>query len=312
MLSLAKKTNSNGVTVEMKFFFIILLLSLSTKWAYSWEYCNLKGVYKGHFGERLCAPGIEHSFCNPKVRFEGKGIFYSESLAPFLPATNKFKRFILETHNYYRNIVAGGEATSLAAGSYYPKAGRMRELLWDDELAYGAKLHLTAAKMMDHDECRSTQRYLLAGQNLGTSSGEYKLTVIEAITGHLKAMYNEKDLISDTANFPDNLTSANVQKAGHFTQMVGDRNSRIGCAYTIGLNCSRLANNQGPWFPRCYYLACHYDFSNVSRWRLYKKHATTAGAFCSDWHVGKSKDPRYPNLCEATPNELFSYTDKNG
>lgn len=62
--------------------------------------------------------------------------------------------------------MAGGKAHSKSSNSHFPIAGRMRELIWDDELEYNAKLHLAAAKMMAHDNCRNTVRYILAGQNL--------------------------------------------------------------------------------------------------------------------------------------------------
>ncbi|KAL9916008.1 venom allergen-1-like [Glossina fuscipes fuscipes] len=208
----------------------------------------------------------------------------------------------------------------------------MRELVWDDELEYNAKLHLAAAKMMAHDNCRNTVRYILAGQNLGSTATDNKMTVLEAVVDQLKLMYNEKDLVTDTSKFADKLRSEeyvslcvkifyvhvyiyvltySVQRSGHFTQLMGDRNSRVGCAFALGLNCTHHKGD-AKVYSYCYYLACHYDFSNVSRWRLYKTHPNTPGAHCSEWNVGMNTDPRYSHLCEATPKELFDYSDKNG
>uniref|UniRef100_A0A1B0C5P9 SCP domain-containing protein n=1 Tax=Glossina palpalis gambiensis TaxID=67801 RepID=A0A1B0C5P9_9MUSC len=291
-------------------FFLTFLLSFSTELAHSWKYCGVTGL-KNPMGGDICFEGTEHSFCNPKERFEEKALYFSEHIAAFVPTTRKFKRVVLQIHNEYRNNVAGGKAHSKASNSYFPIAGRMRELVWDDELEYNAKLHLAAAKMMAHDNCRNTVRYILAGQNLGSTATDNKMTVLEAVVDQLKLMYNEKDLVTDTSKFADKLRSEDVQRSGHFTQLMGDRNSRVGCAFALGLNCTHHKGD-AKVYSYCYYLACHYDFSNVSRWRLYKTHPNTPGAHCSEWNVGMNTDPRYSHLCEATPNELFDYSDKNG
>lgn len=82
-----------------------------------------------------------------------------------MPVTKKFKRIIIDIHNHYRNLIAGGGENNDKGGKF-PIASRMRALLWDDELEYNSKLHIQAAKRMVHDNCRATNRYPLAGQNL--------------------------------------------------------------------------------------------------------------------------------------------------
>lgn len=48
---------------------LTFLLSLSTERAHSWKYCGVTGL-KNPMGGDICFEGTEHSFCNPKERFE--------------------------------------------------------------------------------------------------------------------------------------------------------------------------------------------------------------------------------------------------
>lgn len=82
-----------------------------------------------------------------------------------VPMTRTIKRIFMHIHNDYRNRVASGEETKSGTDPKFPKASRMRELIWDNELMYVAHIH-TAQTRMGHDKCRSTQRFPSAGQNL--------------------------------------------------------------------------------------------------------------------------------------------------
>uniref|UniRef100_A0A1B0B3S2 SCP domain-containing protein n=1 Tax=Glossina palpalis gambiensis TaxID=67801 RepID=A0A1B0B3S2_9MUSC len=285
------------------FLFAILLLNFMGNPVLSWEYCA---------AAEICAEEYGHSLCNPIERFDtSKAKYFSSQLAAFAPVTKKFKRIIIDIHNHYRNLIAGGGEQNVKNGGKFPIASRMRALIWDDELEYNAKLHLQAAKRMVHDNCRATKRYPLAGQNLGGTAVQGREKVFQTMLEHFRQMFNEKDDVGDPEKLPDQLLSEHLGKSGHFTQLVGDRNSRVGCVFALGLNCTASLAPGAEVYKFCYYTACHYDFSNLTKWRLYKTHLTTPGADCGEWHVGMNKDPRYPNLCEPTI-ELFDYTDSKG
>uniref|UniRef100_A0A1A9ZVE3 SCP domain-containing protein n=1 Tax=Glossina pallidipes TaxID=7398 RepID=A0A1A9ZVE3_GLOPL len=246
---------------------------------YSWEYC---------VAAEICPEETGHSLCNPIERFDiSKAKYFSDQIAAFVPVTKKFKRIVIDIHNHYRNLIAGGGEQNKNNGIKFPIASRMRALLWDDELEYNAKLHLQAAKRMVHDNCRATKRYPLAGQNLGATATFGREKVFQTMLEHFRTMYLEKNMVISPEKLPEKLLSEHLAKSGHFTQLTGDRNSRVGCVFAIGLNCT------------------------AAQWRLYKTHSTTPGADCGEWNVGMNKDPRYPNLCEPTV-ELFNYKDSKG
>uniref|UniRef100_A0A1A9WSK1 SCP domain-containing protein n=1 Tax=Glossina brevipalpis TaxID=37001 RepID=A0A1A9WSK1_9MUSC len=176
------------------------LLNVISKEVHSWEYCKLSGL-KNPWGETLCIENDERSFCDPQKHWH-------EYKVAHMPLTKKFKRIVLGLHNYYRNKLAGGDEISKGTGTKYGAATRMRALIWDNKLEYNAKLHLDAAKKMQHDNCRNTKRYVLAGQNWITdcATGEQgKVNVFGVIADNLRLMYLEKDILSETKQLPDSL-----------------------------------------------------------------------------------------------------------
>uniref|UniRef100_A0A1A9WS17 SCP domain-containing protein n=1 Tax=Glossina brevipalpis TaxID=37001 RepID=A0A1A9WS17_9MUSC len=150
---------------------------------------------------------------------------------------------------------------------------------------------------------------MINGREMGASGIGGKDSVFEHIALHLKMMYDEKDKVTNPIGFADQLESSYLKDSGHFSQLMGDRISRVGCAFAVGGNCTADVGG-GEAFQYCYYLACHYDFASMTKWRLYKR-GTTPASDCGEWNVGKHEDPRYPNLCKETI-ELFNYYDPKG
>lgn len=72
---------------------------------------------------------------------------------------------VLTEHNRYRNQIALGNVPD------FPSASRMATISWDATLAQLAELNVRQCEMK-HDECRSTNDYRYAGQNL-CMSGSY-------------------------------------------------------------------------------------------------------------------------------------------
>uniref|UniRef100_A0A0A1WK81 Venom allergen 5 n=1 Tax=Zeugodacus cucurbitae TaxID=28588 RepID=A0A0A1WK81_ZEUCU len=83
---------------------------------------------------KLCGDK-KHFMCDPDaVPSEGE-------LLGLLPLTGSIKRLYVDRHNEYRNKLAGGDQ-EFEGGGKFPKATRMREMIWDDELAYLAGMNL--------------------------------------------------------------------------------------------------------------------------------------------------------------------------
>lgn len=74
-----------------------------------------------------------------------------------------FKDYIVRRHNENRNLLAAGQFN-------LPRAVRLAEVIWDDELAYLATLNARQCKMA-HDRCRNTKEYPWSGQNIAWTWG---------------------------------------------------------------------------------------------------------------------------------------------
>lgn len=97
--------------------------------------------------------------------------------------STKRKNLILRLHNRLRNKVALGKLPG------YPKAVRMPILRWDNELAYLAELNVKQCEMK-HDECRNTDKFKYAGQNLAYIGGGTQPNA-ERIKTLVKAWFDE-------------------------------------------------------------------------------------------------------------------------
>ncbi|XP_075151229.1 antigen 5 like allergen Cul n 1-like [Haematobia irritans] len=277
------------------FSYLVTLLYILTS-VTSWEYC------KPDIHKKLCKSPLIHTVCDPSMAFDNSVSMISNEFKAHVPITKKIKRIFLHIHNDYRNRVASGEeirnGTTIAK---FPKASRMRELIWDNELMYVAHIHTTQTRM-GHDKCRNTQRFLNAGQNLGWKGTAYNVPIIEMLNNSLLEMYMEKDLVPNPDEMASNYNSE-VKKAhvGHFTAMINDRTSRLGCAISVGLNCKAQPPND-KIYPWCYYLACNYDGTNLLDTYIYEISAKESASQCSDWGVRKSSN--YKHLC-GNSGEIF-------
>ncbi|XP_063705347.1 antigen 5 like allergen Cul n 1-like [Culicoides brevitarsis] len=163
--------------------------------------------------------------------------------------STKRKNLILRLHNRLRNKVALGQLSG------YPKAVRMPMLRWDDELAFLAELNVKQCEMK-HDECRNTDKFHYAGQNLAYIGGGNSNA--ERIKALVRKWFEEyKDANS---SFIDKYRRhPNGKAIGHFTAMIQDRTDTIGCAI--------LRHTKNSHF----FLACNYSFTNMVKDKVYTK-----------------------------------------
>lgn len=133
---------------------------------------------------------------------------------------------------------------------------------------------------MTHDECRSTPDFMYAGQNLGyrAFTGSFE-SVNDTLTGTIQGWYDEyKDAVQ--ADLESCCSAKSGKTIGHFTQIVRDLATHVGCAI------SRYT--EGEW--RSSLLTCNYAMTNILGRPIYEFGEAASG--CTS-----GKNPYYPALC---------------
>lgn len=192
-----------------------------------------------------------------------------------IPLDEHLKQVILNMHNKGRSEIAEGNVSN------FPSAARMRTLQWDDELALVAKLNTLKCRT-EHDRCHNTFRYPRSGQNIGLASIEnmpLESEVTKVITDLIQNWFNEW-----MAVMPSDIVAIKigVRKIGHFTMMINDKQTHIGCAL------SRFTGN------RClnFLFTCNYSSNNVIGRRIYKLGRPTSECINgpNQWFRGLCRD----------------------
>uniref|UniRef100_A0A2M3YWH5 Venom allergen-1 n=1 Tax=Anopheles nuneztovari TaxID=30067 RepID=A0A2M3YWH5_9DIPT len=236
------------------------------------------GLIAGLSGQEYCNPSFcgtrINVGCNPPPLSGGPLCAAISGRVVKLNAT--IQALILSEHNRLRNQLAIGNLTGFAA------AQRMPTLAWDETLAAQAG-HNARSCDFAHDACRNTAKYAYAGQNLAAQYFSVMDGTIESlVTDMVASWWSEyKDATqAQVDKYPRGYTGPAI---GHFTQMVSDRTSTIGCAmqYWVALG----------W--ETYYLVCDYGLTNIGDRAVYKK-GTTASKCVT------GPNPAFPGLCSTS------------
>lgn len=133
---------------------------------------------------------------------------------------------------------------------------------------------------MRHDACHATSEYLYAGQNLGFRAASNRFEPIDSVIEKVvKGWYDEvKNAVQD--DIDKCCRSKSGKGIGHFTMLVTDRATQVGCAIATYTN--------GKW--KTSLMACNYSFTNLKGAKVY-----TSGKAASECTTGANKD--YPALC---------------
>ncbi|KAL9696120.1 hypothetical protein quinque_015405 [Culex quinquefasciatus] len=205
----------------------------------------------------------------------------------------QMRAFLIHLHNEARNQLANGSLEG------FEPASRMTSVVWNDELAKLAELNVKSCKFK-HDECRNTEEYRQAGQNL--AFGYYPLddNIFDVLEKLTTLWFNEyKDASQAVMDEFENPPNATI---GHFTQMMSDRTTEIGCALVI--YPQKLS---GFTFKVVLY-ACNYSLTNIYGQPVYRKGAAAAE------RCARGTSPYYDGLCSSDENELVRsvpfYEDK--
>uniref|UniRef100_A0A023EMP6 Venom allergen-1 n=1 Tax=Aedes albopictus TaxID=7160 RepID=A0A023EMP6_AEDAL len=243
---------------------LLLILAISTCSSYA-DYCD----------PAICKNvKAQHVACNAPQKFGtpcGKD-------AKYITMDNKLKTIILNKHNELR--------AEIARGMYgFPQAARMPTLAWHDELAKVSTYNARNCTL-EHDKCRNTKEFRYAGQNLGIIwYRRYKYQPEDRVTDFIQQWFDEhKDCPKSYIDkFPAKHDGPLI---GHFTQMVNDRVTMVGCSlvhYVTYPNGEETLN---------YYFVCNYSMANVIGGRVYTK--GTTGSNCKT-----GQNPNFKGLCSS-------------
>ncbi|XP_055630734.1 antigen 5 like allergen Cul n 1-like isoform X2 [Toxorhynchites rutilus septentrionalis] len=195
----------------------------------------------------------------------------------------QIQAFIIHLHNDARNRLANGSLEG------FESALRMPSVVWNDELAKLAEINTKSCKF-EHDECRNTEQYRIAGQNLAL--GYYAVEtdifdILEKLTAlWFKEYRDANQTLMDVYEKPQNVT------VGHFTQMMSDRTTSIGCGIVI------YPHKVPGYTFKVVLFACNYSITSITGQPVYRK--GPAGIKC-EFGV----NPYYNGLCSTEENLLI-------
>ena len=112
---------------------------------------------------------------------------------------------------------------------------------------------------MSHDSCHTTSEFLFAGQNLGLRSSTGDFEPVESVFENIiEAWYDEvKD--ASQSDIDKCCNSSSGEPIGHFTLVVTDRATEVGCAIAT--------YTDGKW--KTSLMACNYSFTNLVNAKVY-------------------------------------------
>ncbi|XP_062131667.1 antigen 5 like allergen Cul n 1-like isoform X1 [Drosophila sulfurigaster albostrigata] len=253
---------------------LLMLLQLCS----AYNYC--------HNSTHLCdLVGEKHFICEKHQPYLNKTKYVGT-----IPDTLRLRKIILSYYNKYRNEVASGTLTTLY-NKTFPPACRMRELIWDVELAYTARIHAETVSFK-HSLCRSVLRFPYAGECIGIVRPISKRRSIKNIMDRtIRFMFETYFRVEDPEQLISFFRVPQDLHLSRFTILISDRVSRVGCAIVVATDC--MLNYK---YGYCYLITCHFDFIMVSRSFTYKPGEPTSN--CSDWESRPSNSFR--NLCRNT------------
>lgn len=225
--------------------------------------------YWCYIQKEYCDEGDEHIGCKPNsFPFNEK----AENLK-VKKVNSELKKFIVDAHNQYRSQVASGSMRG------YSPASKMNMVTWNEDLAETAELFVEYGTFK-HDQCRSTEDAPEPGQNIGYSRSTEKLTNLTAIfDARMRSWFNEYKLDPSVVK-----SYSSTAKAGHFTVMVRDETTFIGCAAS-SFDFMKSGRRRYQIL-----VACNYQFTNIDTEPTY-----TPGEPCSKC---KTCNQTYKALCE--------------
>ncbi|XP_065365384.1 antigen 5 like allergen Cul n 1-like [Calliphora vicina] len=240
-------------------------------------YC-FAAVFSSAMATDYCSDSICQGKGGSHIACDHDGEFSSSCPkdAEMVDMTSSLQKLIVDKHNEKRNIIAGGEDDDLKP------ACRMATMKWDDELASLAEYNVKQCKM-NHDDCHNTDNFKFSGQNLGSIGFSGSKNDTEQITKSIELWFEEKKDVEQSIidEYPNDYSGPTI---GHFTVMMVDRNTRVGCA---AATYSKDSYNN-------YLLACNYASTNMIGFAIYE----TCDKAANSCESGPNSS--YENLCSSS------------
>ncbi|XP_072399966.1 venom allergen 5-like isoform X2 [Diabrotica undecimpunctata] len=226
-----------------------------------------------------CGLTVENTVCNRDEKCQPEP--GCEDVQP----DPEFLKFILHEHNRLRKNVASGAESRGFTGV----AANMMAISYDKDLEYTARCHINRCKF-EHDKCRGTKKFPLAGQNLYYTSESQ-----EALKNAVNEWYEEINQMT-----PDVIDSfpRGRHDIGHFSQSMWAKTTHVGCALSKSLPTAEDDEVK-------YYIACNYGpIGNMIGKTVYER-----GAGCSKCPDGVACNAEFPALCgEVDESQIYAKT----
>ncbi|XP_017109000.2 antigen 5 like allergen Cul n 1 [Drosophila bipectinata] len=184
---------------------------------------------------------------------------------------------ILDEHNAFRNLLAGGKIENL------PQPDRMATLQWHSELEELAALNVKQC-LLKPDPCHNTLEFRNSGQNLAL----IRLKKLPGMENH-----TDECLVKEAMRiWWDQILNATTKNVQHFPQgklgdpiryfanMARDNNTFVGCA---------AVRYEKPIGDPYYLMACNYAGNAIPGYPIYREKAMG----CQN-----GTDLKYPSLCK--------------
>ncbi|XP_011178424.3 uncharacterized protein LOC105209620 [Zeugodacus cucurbitae] len=192
------------------------------------------------------------------IMCDTSGIENSGTFKRHMPSTFKIRWMFLESHNQFRNEVAGKL-----------KATRMRNLIWDNELAFLARTY-TGLCPSKPSKCHKTARFEKVGLNTATQDGSNRISLESLMSTSFKKWREEN--------------------SESYKILTHDQASRVGCAIGYCADCTGGKDH-------CYFISCYYDMDYKEGVEIQDKGDKPASK-CNFWD--SVQDEKYKNLCRNT------------
>lgn len=278
----------------MKFlevFNVLQLFLLSNFVACETDYCLTE----------LCS-GLKHIACQNSGDFD-------PSCPPdrkILELSEEDRQLILNEHNQLRNKIASGQEIGFSTASMmstmvsfnltfkiFPIYVKFLSFqIWNNELAKLAELNARTCTFA-HDQCRNTEKFKYAGQNIALSEASVEFETLNAIIKNaLQNWYIEVQ--NTTQSEIDSYYFSSDKVIGHFTQIVNDLSNEVGCAVV------QYTESDG-WKSSLF--VCDYARTNIKGLPIY-----VSGSVAS--HCESGTNPDFNALCISTENVEPNLTDR--
>lgn len=246
---------------------IIVLLIVTLVNCENVDWCEMQ--------QKHCNKDI-HIGCDPFHIGQGNCFHINE-----VKMNEDMKKVILNQHNEYRSY--------LASGLLYPmnSAKQMEEMEWDETLEQLAGLHVLNCNMK-HDQCRSTDDFNYAGQNLGMFAATYREKDLHGVIRNIIKRWFQEYVHTPFYEI-EKFVNQQPKQIGHFTVMSREKNNKIGCAF---ITYEEYIDNE-LWYGNM--LTCNYAETNLLGTQVYQVGAPCSG--CAD--IGMSCSQRFANLCSS-------------